>query len=153
MGGKIVGGAFTASVKPLVQHGRASSKYLGERHSWLSHLQADLEAACRRDSNFGTRGGQQPWQIRCQSPQECYMYCPWPCSSRVFAGVLALLRHGETITCEVINQRKHGKGTSSTSSLRSSYYLFCSKFVSLGPLKYRLVSTSFRLRHCVLCFN
>ena len=31
MGGKIVGGAFAASVKPLVQHGRASSKYIGER--------------------------------------------------------------------------------------------------------------------------
>ena len=26
-----MGGAFAASVKPLVQHGRASSKYIGER--------------------------------------------------------------------------------------------------------------------------
>ena len=59
-GGEIVGGAFAASVKLLVQHGRASRKYFGERHSWPSHLQADLAAACRRDTNLGTRGGQQP---------------------------------------------------------------------------------------------
>ena len=38
--------------------------YLG-----LSHLQADLAAACRRDTNLGTGGRQQPaWQTRCQSP-------------------------------------------------------------------------------------
>ena len=58
-GWKIVGGAFAASVKLLVQHGRASSKYVGERHSWPSHLQADLKAACREDTNLGTGGGQQ----------------------------------------------------------------------------------------------
>ena len=40
-----MGGAFAASVKPLVQHGRALTKYFGERHS---HLQADLVAACQR---------------------------------------------------------------------------------------------------------
>ena len=85
LGGKIVGDAFAASVKPLVQHARASSKYFGERHLWPSHLQAALEAAYRRDNtNLGTGVGQQPWQ----SPQACY--CPWPCSLRVFAGVLAL---------------------------------------------------------------
>ena len=55
-----MGGAFAASVKPFVQHGRASSKYFGERHSWPSHLQADLAAACRRDTNLGTGGEQQP---------------------------------------------------------------------------------------------
>ena len=54
------GSAFAASVKPFVQHGRASSKYFGERHSWPSYLQADLVAACRRDTNLGTGGGQQP---------------------------------------------------------------------------------------------
>ena len=107
MGGKIVGGVFAASVKPLVQCGERhscpshlqadlfnmaerQSKYFGERHSWPSHLQADSEAACQRDTNLGTGGGQQPRQIRCQSPQG--YYCPWPWSSRVFAGVLALLQ-------------------------------------------------------------
>ena len=85
MGGKIVGSAFAAPVKPLVQHGRASSEYFGERHSWPSHLQADLAAACQRDTNLGTGEGQQPC---CQSSQACY--CPWPCSLRVFTGVLAL---------------------------------------------------------------
>ena len=69
MGGKIVGGAFAASVKPLIQHGRASSKYFGERHSWPSHFQADLAAACRRDTNLETGGGLQPRQIRRQSSQ------------------------------------------------------------------------------------
>ena len=57
MGGEIVGGAFAA--EPLGQRGGASSKYFGEHHSWPSHLQADLEAACRRDTNLGTGGGQQ----------------------------------------------------------------------------------------------
>ena len=64
-----MGGAFAASVKLLVQHGRASSKYFGERHSWPSHLQADLAAACQRDTNLETGGGQQPQQFRCQSSQ------------------------------------------------------------------------------------
>ena len=41
-----------ASVKPFVQHGRVSSKYFGERYSWPSHLQADLMAACQRDTNL-----------------------------------------------------------------------------------------------------
>ena len=50
-----MGGAFAASVKP----GRASSKYFRECHSWPSHLQADLAAACLRDTNLGTGGGQQ----------------------------------------------------------------------------------------------
>jgi len=31
-----VAGAFAASVKQFVQHGRVSSKYFGERHSWPS---------------------------------------------------------------------------------------------------------------------
>ena len=84
MGGKTVGGAFAASVKSLVQPGRASCRYFGERHSWPSHLQADLAAACLRYTNLGTWGGQKPWQIRCQSSQACY------CFSRVFTGVLAL---------------------------------------------------------------
>ena len=61
MGGKIVCGAFAASIKLLVQHARASSKYFGEYHSWPSHLQADLEAACQRDTtNLGKGGGLQP---------------------------------------------------------------------------------------------
>ena len=60
MGGKIVGGAFAASIKPLIQHGRASSKYFAECHLWRSHLQADLAAACRRDTNLGMGEGQQP---------------------------------------------------------------------------------------------
>ena len=79
-GWKIVGGAFAASVKPLVQHGRATSK---ERHSWPSHLQADLKAFVRKiltlereeDNNHDKFAG---------------CYCPLPWSSRVFAGVLAL---------------------------------------------------------------
>ena len=55
-----MGGAFAASVKPLIQYDRASSKYFGERHSWPSHLQVELAAACRRDTSLGTGGGQQP---------------------------------------------------------------------------------------------
>ena len=31
-----MGGAFAASVKPLIQHGRASGRYFEERHSWRS---------------------------------------------------------------------------------------------------------------------
>ena len=58
MGVKIVGGAFAASAILLVQHGRAS-KYFGERHSWLSHLQAHLAASCRRGTNLGTEGNNQ----------------------------------------------------------------------------------------------
>ena len=81
-GWKIVGGAFAALVKPLVQHGRASSK---ERHSWPSHLQADLKAVVRKiltlereeDNNHDKFAG---------------CYCPLPWSSRVFTGVLALLQ-------------------------------------------------------------
>jgi len=60
MDGKIVGGAFAASAKLLVQHGRASSKYFRERHSWPLHLQADLAAASQRDTNLGMGGGLQP---------------------------------------------------------------------------------------------
>ena len=48
-----MGGAFAASVKSLVQPGRASSKYFGERHSWPSHLQANLAATCLGDTNLG----------------------------------------------------------------------------------------------------
>ena len=55
-----MGGGFTASVRSLVQPGRVSSKYFGKRNSWPSHLQADLVAACWRDTNLGTGGGQQP---------------------------------------------------------------------------------------------
>ena len=51
MGVKIVGSAFAASGISLVQHGRASKYYFGERHSWPSHLQANLVAAYRRDTN------------------------------------------------------------------------------------------------------
>ena len=36
----------------MVQHGSVSSKYFGERHLWPSHLQADLAAACRKDTNY-----------------------------------------------------------------------------------------------------
>ena len=55
-----MGGAFAASVKPFNIIGRASSKYYAEHNSWASHLQADLAAACQRDTNLGTGGGQQP---------------------------------------------------------------------------------------------
>jgi len=34
MGVKIVDGAFAGFVILLAQHGKASSKYFGERHSW-----------------------------------------------------------------------------------------------------------------------
>ena len=60
MGVKIVGGTFAASIISLVQHGRSSSKYFGKHHLWPSHLQPDLVAACWRDTNLGTGGGQQP---------------------------------------------------------------------------------------------
>ena len=59
MGVKIVGSAFAASAKSLVQHGRASKNF-GERHLWPSHLQTHLAAACWRGTNLGTGGGQQP---------------------------------------------------------------------------------------------
>lgn len=44
--------AFAASVILLVQHGRVSSKYFGEHHSWPSHSQADLGATCQKDVNL-----------------------------------------------------------------------------------------------------
>ena len=110
MSGKIVGGAFTASVKPLVQHVRASSKYFGDRHSWPSHLQADLVAASQRDTNLGTGEG-QPLKFAVSLLKHA-MYCPWPCSSEFSWVFWHFLRHGDTISCEVTDRRKHGKGTS-----------------------------------------
>ena len=79
-GWKIVGGAFTASVKPLVQHGRASSK---ECHLWLSHLQADLKAVVRKILTL-------EWEEDNNNDKFAGCYCPLPWSSRVFVGVLAL---------------------------------------------------------------
>ena len=109
-GGKIVGGAFAASVKPLIQNGRASSKYFGEHHSWPSHLQADLAAACRRDANLGTGGGLKPWQFVVSLPKHATVLGH---VLREFSWVFwHFLRHGETITCEVTDRRKHGKATS-----------------------------------------
>ena len=58
-GGENSGSAFAAFVISLVQHG----KHFRECHSWPSHLQADLVAACQRDTNLGMGGEQQPWQI------------------------------------------------------------------------------------------
>ena len=52
------------------------------------HIYKQIRTPLVRDTNLGTGGGQQPRQIRCQSPQG--YYCPWAWSSRVFAGVLAL---------------------------------------------------------------
>ena len=86
-----MGGTFAASIKLLVQHGRASSK---ERHSWPSHLQADLKAVVRKiltleweeDNNHDKFAG---CTVLGHVPREF---------SRVF---WHLLRHGETITCEV----------------------------------------------------
>ena len=51
MGVKIVGSAFTASIISLVIN-MVSSKYFGQRHSWPSHLQADLAATCWRDTDL-----------------------------------------------------------------------------------------------------
>ena len=102
-------------VKPFIQQGRASSKYFGERHSWPSHLQAELTAACRRNTNLGTGGGQQPWQIRCQSSQACYYATASVVGHgpREFLQVFwHFLRHGEAITCEVTDRRKRCKATS-----------------------------------------
>ena len=90
-GWKIVGSAFTASVKPLVQHGRASSK---EFHSWPSHLKADLKAVVRKiltlereeDNNHDKL---LDATVLCHGPQE-FSWVFWH-----------FLRHGETITCEV----------------------------------------------------
>jgi len=110
-GWEIVGGAFAASVKLFVQHGRASSMYFGEPQLWPSHLQAHLAATCWRDTNLGMGGGQQPRQIRCQSPQECY--CLLACSSRVFTGVLALPQaRRDHHLWSYTDRRKRGKATS-----------------------------------------
>ena len=43
---------FAASVISLVRV--QASTFFGECYSWPSHLQADLAAACRRDTNLGT---------------------------------------------------------------------------------------------------
>ena len=72
----------------VLKHGRGSNITL-ESVICGHHIYKQIMAVSyRRDTNLGTRGGQQPWQLRCRSPQGCY--CRWPCSSRVFAGVLAL---------------------------------------------------------------
>ena len=57
MGGKIVGGAFTASVKSLVQLGRASSKYLGQRHTLPPHLYTSRFGGCLSERYY-------PWNMR-----------------------------------------------------------------------------------------
>ena len=110
MGGKIVGSAFAAFIKPLIQHGRVPSKYFGKRHSWPSHLQADLPAACRRGTNLGMWGGLQPWQIHCQSSQACYF--PWQCSSEFLQ---VFYTSSGTERPSLVKLRtdwwKHGKGT------------------------------------------
>ena len=103
----MVGGAFAASVKPFVQHGRASSKYFRESHSWPSRLQADLEAACWRDTNLGTEG-RDKFAVSLLKHATVLGHVPRE-FSRVF---WHFLRHGETITCEVTDRRKRGKGTS-----------------------------------------
>ena len=121
MGGEIVGGAFAASIKPLIQHGRASSEYFGEHHLWPSHLQADLAATCQRDANLGTGGGQQPWQIRCQSSQACY--CPGhvPQSFRGCFDTSSGTERPSLVKLPI--KESVVKLLPSASSLRSSYYL------------------------------
>ena len=94
MGGKIVGGAFAASMKPLVQHGRALTTYFGECHS---HLQADLVAACQRHNLLSVISSML---LSLAMFLEC---------SQVF---WYFLRYGETITCEVTDRKKRGKATS-----------------------------------------
>ena len=85
---------------------RQARKYFEEHHLWPSHLQADLEAACRsleweEDNNRDkfTVSLLKDATVLGHGPREF---------SRVF---WHFLRHGETITCEVSDRRKRGKGT------------------------------------------
>ena len=117
LGGKIVGDAFADSVKPLVQHVRASSKYFGERHLW-PHIYKQIwrpligeiiltleqEEGNSHDSLLkqATVLGHVP-----QSFHRCF---------GTSSGTERPL-HRETITCEVTS-KKRGRA----SSLRSLYY-------------------------------
>ena len=136
---KIVGGAFAASIRLLVQPGRVSSKYFGERHSCLSHLQADLAAACRRDTNLEMGGGQQPCKF-----------------------AVSLLKH-VTVPREFSWVFWHFSGTARPSlvklpikesvvkvnySLHSWYYLI--RFAQHGLLK---VESSFIKLMCLTCYG
>jgi len=84
-------------VKPFIQQGRESSKYFGERHSWPSHLQADLEN--NNHDKFAVSLLKHATVLG-HGPQEL---------SWVF---WQFLGQGETITYEVTDQRKRGKATS-----------------------------------------
>ena len=81
MGVKIVSGVFATSVISLVQHGRASMECILCGHHIYKQICQPLVGELLTLELL-------PWQICCQSPQGCY--CHWPCSSRVFAGALAL---------------------------------------------------------------
>ena len=52
-----MGGAFIASVKSLIQPGRASSKYLGQHHLWPPHLYTSRFGGCLSERYY-------PWNMR-----------------------------------------------------------------------------------------
>ena len=136
MGVKIVGGAFAASVKSVIQHGRASTKYwpgvsesesligysdrgsINPRTEWpggsldrgvTETYDTDLAAACRRDTNLALEreDGNNHDKVAVSFLKHATVVGHVPREfSRVF---WHFLRHGGTTTTEVTNQRKRGK--------------------------------------------
>ena len=140
MGLKTVGSAFASSIILLIQHGRASSKYFGERHSCKQIWRPLVEEILTLEQE---EGRQQPIQIRCQSPQGCY--CHWPCSSRVLWVYWYFLRHRVTITCEVTAYRER-----STWHVLLDTFIKCVRLHAMGqPLltSYRVSSGNHRWHH------
>ena len=89
-----MGGAFTASVKPLVQHGRASSKYIGEhgRHIYKQMwrpLVGEISTLEREEGNNNHDSLLKHATVLGHATRE-FCGCFWH-----------FLRHRETITCEV----------------------------------------------------
>ena len=80
---------------------------MAERHLWPSHLQADLEAACqsleREEGN-----NHDEFAVSLHKHATVLRHRPWE-FSLVF---WHFLRHRETITGEVTDQRKRGKAAS-----------------------------------------
>ena len=109
-GWKIVGDVFGVSIKPLVQHGKASNKYFGEhirgRHIykqiWRPLVGEILTLEREKGNNHAKfavsllKHATVPGHV----PRE-FSRLSWH-----------FLRHGETITCEVTDRRKPGKATS-----------------------------------------
>ena len=103
------GQCFAASVKPFIPHGRASSNYFGEHHSW--HIYKQIWQLLV--------GEIQPWQVRCLKYASVLGHVPqsfcgcFDTSSGMERPSLVKLPIKDSLV----------KLLPTTSSLRSSYYL------------------------------